>query len=216
VPSPLPLVLVGCGGHASDVLSVIEACNRGRDVYHVVGYVDDDAEADGRRLHHRNVQRVSTDAAADCGARLVLGIGYPAPRAAAVERLTAAFELAPPLVHPAASIATCVRLGLGTVVFDGAALGPLVSLGNAALVARGAIVGHDAEVGHYASLMPGCVVSGDVEVGVGALVGANATVLEGRVIGPWARLGAGAVLTKNLPPRSTAVGIPARVEPPAA
>jgi sugar O-acyltransferase (sialic acid O-acetyltransferase NeuD family) len=209
------LVVLGCGGHASDVLSVIEACDPERDIYRLVGYLDDDPAADDRRLRARNVERLTTDAAAQLGARLVLGVGYPAPRAAAAERLATTFELAPPLVHPAATLATCVRLGAGAVVFDGAAVGPLAAIGHGVLIARGAVVGHDTVVGEHASLMPGCVVSGDVEIGAGALIGTNATVLEGRSVGAWARLGAGAVLTVDLPSRCTAVGVPARVVPPA-
>src|SRR5436309_2890937 len=45
----LPLVLVGGGGHASDVLEVIEAVNAARPTYRVVGILDDH-DLDGRRF----------------------------------------------------------------------------------------------------------------------------------------------------------------------
>jgi acetyltransferase-like isoleucine patch superfamily enzyme len=45
----------------------------------------------------------------------------------------------------------------------------------------------------------------------GANIGANATILCGVTIGEFATVGAGAVVTKDVPPRSIVVGNPARV-----
>jgi acetyltransferase-like isoleucine patch superfamily enzyme len=45
----------------------------------------------------------------------------------------------------------------------------------------------------------------------GASIGANATILPGLTIGEAAMVGAGAVVTKDVPPRTLVVGNPARV-----
>lgn len=45
----------------------------------------------------------------------------------------------------------------------------------------------------------------------GASIGANATILPGLVIGEGAMVGAGAVVTKDVSPRTLVVGNPARV-----
>jgi len=45
----------------------------------------------------------------------------------------------------------------------------------------------------------------------GANIGANATILCGVTIGEFATVGAGAVVTKDVPPRTTVVGNPARI-----
>lgn len=42
-------------------------------------------------------------------------------------------------------------------------------------------------------------------------IGANVTVLPGVSIGDWAVVGAGAVVTKDVPPKTVAGGVPARV-----
>jgi acetyltransferase-like isoleucine patch superfamily enzyme len=44
----------------------------------------------------------------------------------------------------------------------------------------------------------------------GASIGANATILPGLTIGEGAMVGAGAVVTKDVPPRTLVVGNPAR------
>ena len=42
-------------------------------------------------------------------------------------------------------------------------------------------------------------------------IGAGAIILDGVTIGRGSVIGAGAVVTKNIPPYSVAVGVPARV-----
>lgn len=47
----------------------------------------------------------------------------------------------------------------------------------------------------------------------GASIGACATILPGITIGENAKVGAGAVVTKDVPPNTTVVGIPAKESP---
>jgi acetyltransferase-like isoleucine patch superfamily enzyme len=50
-----------------------------------------------------------------------------------------------------------------------------------------------------------------VLVGDGAWIGAGARLLDGVTIGDRAVVGAGAVVTRDVPARAVAVGIPAKV-----
>lgn len=50
-----------------------------------------------------------------------------------------------------------------------------------------------------------------VTIGKRAWLGANVTVLPGVTIGEYSVIGAGAVVNKDIPPRSIAVGVPAKV-----
>lgn len=52
-----------------------------------------------------------------------------------------------------------------------------------------------------------------IVIGRGVFIGARALVLKGVTIGDRAVIGAGAVVTKDVPPRHTAVGNPARILP---
>lgn len=208
----VPLVLIGCGGHASDVLSVIEACNAMEHRYRVLGYLDDNRDADDWRVASRGITRLGCiDDAKDIDAFCVLGIGYPGHRSGVVRRLQELASLAEPLVHPQAQLSTGVNLETGVVIFGGAQVGPLAQISLGAMVGRSAIIGHDTAISRLVSVMPGAVVSGECSVGVEALIGSNATVLEGRVVGARSQLGAGAVLTSDLAAGCTAVGVPARV-----
>jgi acetyltransferase-like isoleucine patch superfamily enzyme len=51
----------------------------------------------------------------------------------------------------------------------------------------------------------------ETHVKKGASIGSNATILCGITIGEGALVGAGAVVTKNVPPRTVVAGNPAKV-----
>ncbi|MGI5869142.1 MAG: acyltransferase [Kiritimatiellia bacterium] len=60
------------------------------------------------------------------------------------------------------------------------------------------------------SQQSGMETKGPLEIGAGCWIGARVTVLDGATIGDRCAIGAGAVVTRPLPPRSLAVGVPAK------
>jgi acetyltransferase-like isoleucine patch superfamily enzyme len=104
--------------------------------------------------------------------------------------------------------------------------GRIVIGDRAALNSFCRIFGHGrVEIGEDAQIGPGCLITttdhdyrGELEtsfksvvIGKGAWIGANVTILPGVEIGDHAVIGAGSVVTKNIPPRAVAVGVPAKV-----
>ena len=89
-----------------------------------------------------------------------------------------------------------------------------VMLGRDVLVARGVHIGdHDhafTDPGRPARRQ-GIANAAPVMIGDGAWLGHNVTVTAGVSIGRGAVIAAGAVVTRDVPPYSLAVGIPARV-----
>jgi len=57
----------------------------------------------------------------------------------------------------------------------------------------------------------GVHLGGNVVIGTGTLVGTGAVVMPQRQVGEWSVVGAGAVVTKDIPTRTTAFGFPARL-----
>jgi acetyltransferase-like isoleucine patch superfamily enzyme len=64
-------------------------------------------------------------------------------------------------------------------------------------------------VGEACHICPGVVLAGRVRVGAGAMLGIGAKVLPCLNIGEHATIGAGAVVTRDVPPGVTVVGVPA-------
>jgi len=205
-----PLVLVGGGGHASDVLQAVEAINEVRPTYTVVGVLDD-ADVDRRRFAGRRVRHLGPiDDVATIDAAYVLCLGWPWTRAAVAGRIGERARPAPPIVHPAADIGFGVELGPGSVVLGHAHLSPFVRLGCHSLVSYNASIGHDSVFGDCASVMPNAAVGGGVAGGHRVLVGAGAAVREGVRLGDEVRVGALAAVVDDVAPSLTVVGVPAR------
>lgn len=208
---PLPLVLLGAGGHASDVLGVVEAVNDRQPTYAVVGVLDDDPDADATRFHGRGVTVLgSVDLLAGLDAAWVASVGWPASRRRLVEQAQVSSQPAATLVSPLADVGHGVVLGAGAVVMGSARLSPRCCIGKHVLVSYLAAVGHDSTVGDGTSVMPGAMISGGVEVGTNVLIGTNATVLEGLRIGNDATVSAGAVVLTDVQAGTTVIGVPAR------
>lgn len=212
--SRLPVVLVGGGGHASDVLQAIEAVNAVRPTYDVVGILDD-AEVDAGRFAGRAVRHLGpVGDIAGTEAAYVLCLGWPWIRAAVAAGIGERARPAPPIVHPSADIGFGVELGPGSVVLGGAHLSPFVRLGAHGLVSYHASIGHDSLFGDCAGVMPNAAVGGGVVAGHRVLVGLGAAVREGVRLGDDVRVGAGAAVVGDVAEGLTVVGVPAHPLPP--
>jgi sugar O-acyltransferase (sialic acid O-acetyltransferase NeuD family) len=212
------LVLIGGGGHASDVLGCIEAVNealsytRGREIS-VAGIVDQE-EVDPRRFAHRGVHQIG-DMSALKGidaSHYILCQGWGEPRRRVFEEING-FGLLPadPILHPRANLPRSLPVGAGTVILGGVNVSPMAQIGEHAYLSHGCMIGHDTVVGRFATVLPGAAVSGDVILGEACTIGTMAAVIEGVTIGDCATIGAGAVVLRDIPAGVTAVGVPAKV-----
>ena len=208
------LVLLGGGGHASDVLGVVEALvdrgGRGGEI-EVLGLLVDGPVDEGRFVDRGAPVLGPIERIDDVGAtHYVVAAGWPRSRRGLQARVAGCGLEAATFVHPAATVSRGVSLGAGTVVMAGVHLSPLVRVGDHACLSNHAVLGHDAVIGDFAGVMPAAVLSGETTIGVAATIGANATVLEGRTVGDDATVGAGAVVIDNVAAGATVVGVPAR------
>ena len=91
-----------------------------------------------------------------------------------------------------------IRIGSGTNIQDNSVIHVTTGINPT-------IVGDDVTVGHRV-ILHGCTVED------GALIGMGAIVMDRAVVGAGALVGAGAIVTEGtvIPPRTLAIGIPAR------
>ena len=114
------------------------------------------------------------------------------------------------IVHPRGFVAGDAQLGDGCQVLAQAAVCSGARLGRCVIVNTGASVDHDCRVGDGAHIAPGARLAGEIEVGARAFIGIGAAVLPRLTIGEDAVVGAGAVVTADVAPQTTVVGVPAR------
>lgn len=201
-------IVFGSGGHAKVVLDII-AASGGR----TVGMMDDHR----REKYWRGIpmlggsQRAAEVAAEYAGACFIIAIGDNGTRRriAGLLRLEGAnFGTA---VHPSAIIGSGVRIEPGTVVMPGAIVNADSAIGEHAILNTASTIDHDCRVGAFAHLSPGVHLAGGVDVGEASHIGIGASVLPGIVIGSDTIVGGGSLVNRDLPPKVTAAGCPARI-----
>lgn len=100
-------------------------------------------------------------------------------------------------------------------------INPAVSMGKGIMLDHGTglVIGETAVVGDNVSMLQNVTLGGTgksdqdrhPKIGNGVLIGAGAKVLGNIVIGECSRIGAGSVVLKEVPPRMTVAGVPAKV-----
>lgn len=206
------LAIYGCGGHAREVLCLVEAVNRHGPTWNFIGFLDDDESLHGGSLAGAPILGGVGWLVSHPSTHVVAGIGAPQARRRVVQRLKqAACTRFASLVHPDVEPGQRVRIGAGVVVFSGSRLTTDIDIGDHVALNLGVLVSHDCRIGDFVTLGPKANLCGNARVGEGTDVGSASVVIQGIEIGAWSIIGAGATVIRNVPPNVTAVGSPARV-----
>jgi UDP-N-acetylbacillosamine N-acetyltransferase len=200
-----PILIWGASGHARVIADLVKVSGE----LEIAGFIADGGgdEVLGDRealpgLRARGIELLFV-AVGDCGARHRL--------AAHARELGFRF---PALIHPSAVVARDAVIGAGSAICAGAVVGPGARIGEQVIMNTLASADHDCDLGDAVHISPGARLAGDVRVGTGAWIGIGASVIERRSIGEWAVVGAGSVVVRDIPARSVAYGVPARVRRP--
>lgn len=207
VRRPLPLILLGAGGHAKVLLSLVRALG-----YEMVGVCDPGLVAQSVS-HWRGLKVLGADDAlqryAPDQVELVNGIGQVVGdnlRQRVHENACAKGFRFPVLVHPAAWVDETVLLEDGAQVMAGAVLQPDAVIGCCSIVNTRAGIDHDCHVAAHVHIAPGAVLCGGVTIGEGTFVGSGSTIIQGISIGESALIGAGTVVVRDVSAREVLIG----------
>lgn len=204
-----PLLLIDASGLAREALAVIRA----REVYDVIGFLDDDPSLARTNIEGVPVLGPIAVAAAHGSAQFLVCAGRGSAREGIVSRL-AALGVCPSryatIVHKSVEAPEGCVMGAGSIVLAGVVMTTAVTLGEHVVVMPNATLTHDCALEDYATVCAGVALGGTVVIGRGAYIGMNASVRERTVVGGGATLAMGAVLLHDLPAGETWAGAPAR------
>lgn len=205
------LLIIGAGGHGQVVADILfRMRDEGSNIV-VAGFLDDNPELTGRMILGVPVLGAISDCAGVEHDERIIAIGDNGTRKNLFHRLQQ--DGTPFFVarHPHSIVASDVEPGAGSMLCAGAIVNTGSTIGKGVILNTGCTVDHHNQIGNFVHIAPGVHLGGEVIAGEGALIGMSATVLPGRRVGAWSIVGAGSVVTKDIPERSLAFGIPARV-----
>lgn len=202
-------VVLGTGGHARVVLSILAACGDRT----VLGAIDLGTPREGEQLlgvpvigGREALERLRGQDQVD----LFLAIGDNGDRRRWWEEGRAMGLALPTLVSPHAIVDVTARIGGAVIICARAFVGPDAVIGDNVLLNTASIVEHESVVGSHSHLAPSATLAGRSRVGGGCFVGAGATIIDGVSVTDGVTIGAGAVVVHSIDEPGTYVGVPAR------
>jgi UDP-N-acetylbacillosamine N-acetyltransferase len=204
------LLVVGCGGHARFVLSVV--ANSCFEAFGLISLEDefDDSEVimgvpvvgclsvidEQYKLGRRNI---------------VLGIGDNSLRKKTFLKLRETGFQFPNVAHSSSNIDPTAVVGLGNVIGPNVLIGAEVAIGNNNIINSGAVIEHQSLIGDHNHVSLSAIVCGNASIGNGVFLGANSTVIDKLLVSDDTTLGAGGTLVSSTrAPGLTLVGCPAK------
>jgi sugar O-acyltransferase (sialic acid O-acetyltransferase NeuD family) len=206
------IVIIGGGGHAKVILSIIRKSTD----YNIVGYTDirDFENLPGCLFLGQDsvLEKIIQDNPRTCA---VIGLGM-LDRIQSQKRIQLygflnrlGYELLE-IISPDATINEEVSIGNGTVVMDGVIVNTGVQVGCGVILNTNSSVDHDCNIGDFSHIAPGATICGSVNVGNNVFIGAGSVISQGITIAEDSIIGAGSVVINDIEVAGSYAGNPVR------
>lgn len=205
------IYIIGAGGFGREVAWLIERLNQTKPEWQLQGFIDDNAQIHGS-------VKGSCPVLGNCEfleqieeeAWVVCAIGAAVVRERVIHKVAGFKNVRfATLIDPSVMISPSVALGEGSIICAGTICTVDISIGSHVIINLDCTIGHDVVIKDFVTIYPSVNVSGCVMIGKGVELGTGVQIIQGKTVGRETIVGAGAVVTKDLPERCTAVGAPA-------
>lgn len=206
------IAIIGAGGFGREVKTIIDAINNIKDTFHFIGYFDDGFEKNKTINGYPVLGGIEDLISIKEQISVVVAIGNPIVKKKLVQQLITNPNLDfPNIISPRSEISNdFVDMGKGNIICSGSIITCNIKLKDFIILNLMCTVGHDTTIESYSSFMPSVNISGEVLIGEGVYIGTGAKIINQLEIGEYSIIGAGAVVAKSIPPKCTAVGVPAK------
>lgn len=206
------IAILGTGGFARELATLVQNINAVIPTFDLIGFVDGSLSK-GTLINGYPVigdDEEINKSTEELG--LVLAFGDPKLKKKVKDKFTNPLIFFPTLVHPSVIIGDkrFVEIGEGCIICAGCIITTNIVIKNFVTLNLQCTVGHDTIIKDYSSFMPSCNISGEVNISEGVYCGTGVKIINLTSIGEYTTVGAGAVVTKPLPAKCTAVGVPAK------
>lgn len=206
------IAIFGVGGFGREVLALIKNINSVNPTWNIVGFFDDGYEKGKMVNGYPNLGGIEDLNQWNKHISLALSIGSPVVKKEILDKITNSLVEFPTLIHPSVWMGDeeFIEIGKGCIICAGTLITTNIKIDDFVILNLCCTVGHDTVIEKYAAFMPSVNISGEVTIGEGVYVGTGAKIINQLEIGEYTIVGAGAVVSKTLPAKCTAVGVPAK------
>ncbi len=205
------VIIIGGGGHAKVLVDCLLLSGAT-----IIGITD----IDSNNCHSSfsNVKFIGKDEAIfqydQKDILLVNGLGFTDKsnrRAAIFELFKKSGYSFASVIHPSAVISSDVVLSEGVQVMAGSVIQPGCKVGANSIINTSVAIDHDCIIAENVHIAPGSVLSGNVTIEQSVFIGAGTTIIPGVTIGLKCIIGAGSLVNTDIPTKTKAFGVPAKV-----
>lgn len=199
------LIIIGAGGYAKSVLDSVDHMN-----FRMTGYLDD---IKSKGTIHQGYPVLGHDIESLSNPEnyvYFVAIGNNRKRKLWFEKLKKHNLSLINVIDKSALVSRAATLGEGCFIGKLAILNHGSCVGNNSVINTRALLEHGCEIGDHVNISTNATLNGDVRCEEGCFVGSG-TVINGQLtIGEWSLVGSGAVVVKDVAPKTTVVGVPAK------
>ena len=195
----LPLILIGAGGHAKVLLSLLELLG-----CEIIGVCDPHLTK-ANITAWRGIPVLADDSCIDDYSPAAIGlvnavgqkVNDPLRKSVYLKFKQKGYYF-PQLIHPFSFVDKTVILDEGVQIMAGAVVQPDVAIGANTIINSRSIIEHDCVIGDHVHIAPGASLCGQVFVRNQSFIGAGATIIQNIQIGENALIGAGVSVVRNV------------------
>lgn len=206
------LIIIGAGGLGREVAWLVERINARSPEWNILGFVESDPKKKHQRINGYSVLGGDEVLEEYPDVYVVCAIAAPEIRKKIVSCIqkTMPYVKFATLIDPTAEMSRWVTIGEGTIICAHAIVSVNTTIGSHVIIDWDSTVGHDSVISDFVTAYPSVNISGNTMIGQCSEVGTGTQIIQGKKIGACAIIGAGSVVVKDIPPKCTAVGVPAK------
>jgi sugar O-acyltransferase (sialic acid O-acetyltransferase NeuD family) len=205
------IVIVGSGGFAKEVKGMIDAINKDKPQWNLLGFIDDWGKQKGEEVIGGYKVVGTIDDLNNTKEELFVTIAMANPQYIKenVGKIHNPMIKYANLFHPAAEIIS-TDIGFGNIIGFCCTISCNITIGDFNIFNTGCNVGHDTKIGSFNVFSPQTQVSGNVSIGDGNYWGLNSSIVERKSVGNHNKIGAYTFVIRSIKDNGSYFGIPAK------
>jgi len=191
------IVIIGGGGHAKVVISILKKIN----TYEIVGYTDVKNRGEILGVKYIGNDSILKNLYKNGIKNAVLGLGFiksNKKRKNVLKEISNIDFHYPAIISNNAVINEDVTTGMGTVIMDGVVINSGTKIGNFCIINTKSSIDHDCIIKNHTHIAPGVTLAGGVEIGNNVLIGTGANIIQYKKVVDNTIIGAGSTVVDDI------------------